>query len=506
MRSILFLSDSVNRRMMRLYSESGLSLPNLDRLAARSVIFDNHWVGSAPCMPARRDIMTGRLNFLERGWGPIEPFDVTLPALLREHDITTHIITDHYHYFEIGGENYCQMFNQWEFVRGQERDPCMFPSQDREEPEHFGNYHPQYARNREAFFRSEEAYPSAVTIGKAAQWLEENHSRDNFFLWVEPFDPHEPFEVPQKYLDLVDDHYEGPLYFWPTYAKVNVDQDALRHVRKRYMALMLMVDQWLGRIFDVMDCYEMWEDTAFIYTTDHGYMLGEHEFMAKNYMPAYNEVFHIPLLLHLPHDAHAGERVNALTQNIDLLPTLRDLYGVELPAQAPPLHGRSLIGLLEGSEHPREHVLYGYFGKAVNITDGRYTYFRAPRNGNKPLYMYTAVPIDNKMYFNYKRVSDIRRIEIGRFLPWTDYPMYRIPAETINNFVGYALCYNRLHPWEKEDYLFDLESDYAQNQNIVQTASDTVCRLKTAMAEQLRRHDAPEDQLIRMGLTEREEV
>lgn len=67
MRSILFLSDSVNRRFLQLYCESGLYLPNLERLAKHSMIFDNHWTGSAPCMPARRDLMTGRLNFLERG-------------------------------------------------------------------------------------------------------------------------------------------------------------------------------------------------------------------------------------------------------------------------------------------------------------------------------------------------------------------------------------------------------------------------------------------------------
>lgn len=67
MRSILFLSDSVNRRFLQLYCESGLYLPNLERLAKHSMIFDNHWTGSSPCMPARRDLMTGRLNFLERG-------------------------------------------------------------------------------------------------------------------------------------------------------------------------------------------------------------------------------------------------------------------------------------------------------------------------------------------------------------------------------------------------------------------------------------------------------
>lgn len=500
MRSILFLSDSANRRMMRIYSESGLKLPNLERLMQHSVVFDNHWTGSSPCMPARRDIMTGRLNFLERGWGPIEPFDVTLPRNLREYSVDTFMITDHYHYFEIGGENYCQMFNQWEFIRGQERDPQMFPSEDYSNQKCLGKRHPQYFRNREVFRHEEERYPSAITIDKAAQWLEENHDRDNFFLWIEPFDPHEPFEVPQKYLDMMDDHYEGMMYLWPNYDKVDVDAEALAHVRKRYCALMLMVDHWMGRILDVMDRHHMWDDTAFIYTTDHGYMLGEHDFMAKNYMPAYNEVFHIPLMVHLPGDAHAGERIDALTQNIDLLPTLLELHGAKRPEQAPPMHGRSLLDLIEKRAQPREYVIYGCFGKAVNITDGRYTYFRAPRNDNKPLYMYTAVPIDNKTYFDYKRVNDIKLIDIGRFLPWTDYPVFRIPASSINNFIGYALCYNRLRTWEKIDYLFDLENDYAQEHNIVKDMPETVCRMEAAMARELVRHDAPMDHFLRLDL------
>lgn len=499
MRTVLFLSDSVNRRMMQLYCDSGIYLPNLERLARRSVVFDNHWTGSAPCMPARRDLMTGRLNFLERGWGGIEPFDDTLPMLLRDAGVSSHIITDHYHYFEIGGENYCQMFSQWDLVRGQEWDPCIFPSGNYD-LNHLGKMHPQYARNRELFYRTEENYPSAITIDKAARWLEENHDRDDFLLWVEPFDPHEPFEVPQKYLDMVNDDYEGPLYLWPEYEKTDGDAARLQHIRKRYAALLLMTDAHLGNILDVMDKYNMWSDTAFFYTTDHGYMLGEHDFLAKNYMPAYNEVFHIPLIVHLPGDAHAGERVSALTQNIDLLPTIMQLHEIERPIQAHPIHGRSLIPLIEGTGTPREYILYGYFGKSINITDGRYTYLRAPRGENKPLYMYTALAIDNKVYFNRKRVADIGKIDTGRLLSWTDYPVYRIPAALINNVPGYALCYNHMRPWEKEDYLFDLESDYGQEHNLVDEEPEIVCHMARAMARELVRQQAPLDHLVRLDL------
>lgn len=72
MKTILILMDTLQRKMIHAYNPGSEAItPNIDRLAARSVVFDQHYIGSAPCMPARRDILTGRLNFLERSWGPI---------------------------------------------------------------------------------------------------------------------------------------------------------------------------------------------------------------------------------------------------------------------------------------------------------------------------------------------------------------------------------------------------------------------------------------------------
>ena len=98
MKTIVILADSINRRYLPAYGNDFVKTPNLDRLQKQSCVFDNHWTGSTPCMPARRDMFTGRINFLERCWGPIEPYDTTLPQLLREQGVRSHIYTDHYHY------------------------------------------------------------------------------------------------------------------------------------------------------------------------------------------------------------------------------------------------------------------------------------------------------------------------------------------------------------------------------------------------------------------------
>src|SRR3546814_12090020 len=110
------------RSALQCYGGSAIETPNFDRFSRRAVTFDRHFVGSLPCMPARREMHTGRLNFLHRSWGPLEPFDQSFAQLLGAQDVYTHLVSDHYHYWEDGGATYHNRYNTWEFVRGQEWD------------------------------------------------------------------------------------------------------------------------------------------------------------------------------------------------------------------------------------------------------------------------------------------------------------------------------------------------------------------------------------------------
>ena len=78
-----------------------------------------------PCMPARRELHTGRYNFLHRSWGPIEPFDDSMPEILKSNGVYTHLVSDHFHYWEEGGCNYHTRYNTWQISRGQEGDPWI---------------------------------------------------------------------------------------------------------------------------------------------------------------------------------------------------------------------------------------------------------------------------------------------------------------------------------------------------------------------------------------------
>ncbi|MBL6947023.1 MAG: sulfatase-like hydrolase/transferase, partial [Rhodospirillales bacterium] len=123
MRAVFVLFDSLNRLSLECYGGDTVKTPNFKRLAERTVTFDTHYCGSLPCMPARREIMTGRVNFIHRSWGPVEPFDNAYPEHLAGAGVYSHLITDHQHYWEDGGATYHTRFDSCELVRGQESDP-----------------------------------------------------------------------------------------------------------------------------------------------------------------------------------------------------------------------------------------------------------------------------------------------------------------------------------------------------------------------------------------------
>lgn len=508
MKTIFILTDSTNRRFLKMYKARKPALtPNLDRLASRGTVFENHWCGSAPCMPARRDIMTGRLNFLEKPWGGIEPFDQTLPAMLKSRNVYTRMVTDHYLYLHVGGENYWNDFTSNEIIRGQEFDSLHMPAcregiVRQQRPEGYKGIYSQEHDESYGRFTSEDEYPSPVTMTKAAEWLEENAEADNFMLWVEGFDPHEPFDVPQKYLDLYreedGDDYEGQPCYWPAYEKNRFTPQEMRHLNVRYKALLTMTDHYIEKIFDVLDRHDMWKDTMVIFTTDHGYMLGEHGYMAKNYMPAYNEVFHIPLVIW--HPQACIRRFSGLTQNIDLFPTILNQFGVDMTQMHYSIHGKDLTPVLMGrTDRVRDGVIYGYFGKSVNYTDGHYTYLRAARDeSNRPLYVYTAMPTTLRQYYGVGCISpeDYSKIQFGH-LPYTDYPVYKIPADIID-FKNPSQEYGRRSEHNAKTCLYDLETDYEQKYPLRDPKVEARC-LK-GLRQCMDACQAPAEQFERLGL------
>ncbi|MCI5773957.1 MAG: sulfatase-like hydrolase/transferase [Erysipelotrichaceae bacterium] len=492
MRTILVLMDTLKRDMLTVYNkDTFVKSPNITKFAEEATVFDNHFIGSAPCMPARRDILCGRLNFLERSWGPIEPFDITLPKVLKDHGVYTHITTDHCHYFRTGGEGYVQSFNTWDYHRGQEGDPWISRIDDPSLPnDYYGRVRRQYQLNR-TMWPNEEQYPSPKTFASACEWLENNKDANDFFLMVEAFDPHEPFDVCDKYMEMYGNPQLDKEYFEiPNYGHTDVPQTAVDYIQKRYAALLSMSDHWFGKLIAKIKALNIYDDTLIIMTTDHGYFLGEHDYLGKNIMHLYNELAHLPLIIHFPKNQMVGQRVDKITQNIDLMPTILAYNEIAIPAS---VKGESLKKIVDGQNYDKAYALYGYHGMAMNITDGRYTLFKAPNQDNKPCFEYTCIPTTIRKFLG---TGIEETIEMGRFIARTNYPVYKIPVlapSIIDNVKGGLKEVS-------EDKLFDLTNDYAQVNNIYDIDQANTQRLKALMVEALAKHEAPSEQLDRLNL------
>jgi arylsulfatase A-like enzyme len=489
MNTLFVVLDTVRRDYLEAYGNPWVHTPHLSRLARDGVTFDNHWVGSLPCMPARREFMTGRYNFVYRGWGPIEPYDDTLPRALRERGVFTHLLTDHDHYFELGGENYHTCFDTWEFFRGQEHDPWASLVDRVALPEHLGNLDQQNAKNR-ARQQREEEFSGPRTAQAAVEWLRANRgARGDWFLQLELFDPHEPFTCADRYREMYHDTWDGPLYDWPRYDVLRESPEAVEHVRKCYAGLLTMTDHWIGKVLDTLHEIGRYDDTLIVFTTDHGTLLGEHRYWMKNYMPLYNEIVRIPLIVKLPGNQRAGARVGALTQTIDLMPTLLDFHGCPCP---PHLHGRSVRPTLDGRAI-RDDGIFGYFGMATNLTDGRHVYFRNPVNADGgPLHAYTAMPVAGLNRWFPRDLHE--RMEMGRYFGHTyNLPIYKIPQTG-----QIPRHHDDEAPYVARHQLFDVVVDPGQTAPIDDPVREA--HFAARIAAHLAACEAPPEQYARLGL------
>ncbi len=484
MKAIMLMFDSLNRHMLSPYGCEWTHTPNFQRLAERTVTFDNCYVGSLPCMPARRELHTGRYNFLHRSWGPIEPFDDSMPELLKNNGIYTHLITDHQHYWEDGGATYHNRYSSYEFVRGQEGDAWKCHVKDPDIPDSSGRNWRQDWVNRE-HIKEEQDYPQAQTFSLGMEFIRQNAGEENWFLSIETFDPHEPFWAPQKYRDLYPHDYDGPHFNWPMYRKVRETPDQVEHCRYEYAALLSMCDAYLGKILDLMEELNLWDDTMLIVNTDHGFLLGEHDWWAKCVQPFYNEVAHIPLFIWDRRTGKCGERRNSLIQTIDMAPTLLEYFNVSIPDD---MLGRSLQETISHDIPVRDTAIFGMHSGHINITDGRYVYMRAPENHEtQPAYNYTLLPTHIRSLFSPK---ELHSAELSAPFSFTKgCQLLKIQAR--EGAPGGE-------PTElPETMLFNLEDDPAQEHPIQDEEVKT--RLIEAMKQHLKANDAPPELYQRVG-------
>ncbi len=386
MNTILVMSDSYRYDNLSCYGPTQVKTPRLDQFASEAFVFDNAYLGSFPTIPNRLDIMSGRFSFIDHEWCPLPPDTVTLQQILSASGLVTYLIADNPHLCEMGF-NYDRGFDAFEWIRGQETDRWRTSPKDVKVPGVSKNRSQfilsTYLRNR-SWWESEEDRFAARSITAACRWLDENQDQDQFFLCIDLFDPHEPWDAPRKYLELYEKDYQGEEIIFPYYDfwREFLTEEELNHIRALYMAEASMIDNWLGVLLDKVDELGLTEDTAVIFTSDHGYLFGEHDLTGKSLMPEvdgrmfyeaiymYDEIRRVPLLIRLPGQTE-GQHIRALVQAPDLMPTILEMAGLvatetiggqartqalqcgvffseDWEFQPESIHGKSLLPLMHG--------------------------------------------------------------------------------------------------------------------------------------------------------------
>jgi arylsulfatase A-like enzyme len=268
------------------------------------------------------------------------------------------------------------------------------------------------------------------------QWLE-RHYKEEFFLYVDTWDPHEPWDPPKHYAELYWPGHDGvqapPIYgYWQDVP--GMTQELLDKGYASYCGEVTMVDTWFGYMMRMVENLGLMENTAIIFTSDHGYYFGEHGGLYGKMVlgidrktgkpisglwsrsPYYEEVTRIPLLIYLP----GGQKAiyNGMTSAIDLMPTVMEIMGQEIPSW---VEGRSLLSKMRDLTLPgRDFVV-------------------------------SAAPFVNGGDM-VRQIDDIRR------------ETEKDSTATITTADGWALLYDT-EPGGSE--LYDLNSDLKQEKNVI---------------------------------------
>ena len=395
MNIILVIFDSLRKDCLGVYGSppwGEVHTPHFDAFARQSLVMTRAYPESLPTLPARRAIYTGRRvypfhngdfrlkgDFVGApGWGPIPEEQPTLAEMLSQAGYRTGLIADVYHMFK-PSKNFWRGFDQWTFLRGQEIDPARSgPRLTQEEidywlpAEMFGRGQARIDFIQQCITnirdrRREEDYFAPRVLKEAALWLEQNQDADKFFLTVESFDPHEPWLIPPHYLRMYW-RGEGHEQVVSAYGDVSaLDEALVARTQANYSGEVTMCDRWFGYFLESLRVLGRLEDTAIVFTSDHGHSIGDRDYLGKRGYPSTPEVFDLPLLIRFPGAEHAGVASDLLVQHHDVTAAILEFAGVAPPEE---MEGQSFLApALEARPGGRDHVTVGWGSAVTAITD-----------------------------------------------------------------------------------------------------------------------------------------
>lgn len=361
--NVLFLiSDDLNN-LLGCYGDPLAKTPNIDRLAARGVIFEKAYCAFPLCGPSRNSMLTGLypnstgIHANSQIFRQTIPTQVSLPQAFRQAGYLAVRVGKLYHYNVPNsiGTNGHDDPGSWEI----ECNPAGVdrleeqPSITTLTPNQFGGTLSWYASPK-----SDEFHTDAL-MASDAEWVLERCAKQKqrpFFLALGFFRPHTPYVAPKEpyfgmhpeesmpvVTGIKEDQADIPPAGLGSYKK---EQDKLtdplrRQARQAYNASISFMDAQVGRVIETLDRLGLADNTIIVFTSDHGYHVGEHGLWQKQSL--FEESARVPLLIVAPGKSKAGKRCESLVSHVDLFPTLAELCDVAKPTN---LQGQSLVPML----------------------------------------------------------------------------------------------------------------------------------------------------------------
>ncbi|MEW6638197.1 MAG: sulfatase, partial [Actinomycetota bacterium] len=381
MNVVVVILDSLRKDHVGVYGNDWIETPNLDALAKESLRFTRAYPESIPTIPARRAIYTGIRTwpfrnwvpqkgetFFPAGWQRIPEDQWSVAEILAEEGFYTTLITDTQHQFK-ASMNFQRGFDIFDFIRGQERDRyrSVLSVPDEEVAKRVVSGNDQSMRDKVRQYlantwyrKSEEDWFAPQVFRRAGEFLELAGEGQPFFLVVDSFDPHEPWDPPERYVRLYDDDYEGPEPIVPNYSDDSwIEERELRRMRALYAGEVTMTDRWLGEFLNRMADGGFLENTLLFVLADHGVSLAEHGYTGKVDRALWPELTDIPFFIRHPEGKGAGETSDYFASVHDIAPTILSVLDIEPRG---PVDGQDLSVILEGKEpgQERPHFTLGY--------------------------------------------------------------------------------------------------------------------------------------------------
>jgi arylsulfatase A-like enzyme len=379
--NILWITgEGVPTAMLSCYGSRLIQTPNIDRIANEGVRFANAFTTNALCAPSRATLLTGTYTHINGMVGNPEikptraedtsrfdPAQQTFVKIMKANGYQTGLVGK-WHLPINPADAGFDYFIYKNGAGGPYYEPTGY----------LGN--PSLG-SREVNKLSFDGYETDVVTDLAMKGIDQFDKP--FLMMVQYFNDHRPFDPPHKYEHIYDNQrIVEPATFWDDYshraspardARMRIEDmpdfnppaDLTPRQRKQwnyqkfmehFLGTMRSQDDNIGRLLDFLEKKGLAENTVIVYTTDHGFFLGDHGWFDKRFM--YEQAIRVPLMIRTPWQNERGVVREQWTANIDNAPTALDLAGLAVPAE---MQGKSVVPLLENNSEQRLSQFYYHY-------------------------------------------------------------------------------------------------------------------------------------------------